>query len=235
MILQWDDILNGESLADIRNKINMYNRDNITELSRIQTNLDQHQATLDNHTTRLNTLETNVSDHESRISTNTTNITSLTTRMDTAEQDIININNDLGTLDTRVGTLESYTFEPVYEYQLIQDVDVAAVNPDWQEILNLNITDAPIGTYEFTISLAWQLDTTSSSACVRYSLDGGNTWVESCEEPKDRTDVRHTMFGYPLEHPAVGNINIIVQSSKTSSSTTLTIKKGSLVIKKVKE
>jgi hypothetical protein len=176
----------------------------------------------------METAEEDINTLEPQVNTNTTNISTNT-------NNIHNLSNDLGTLDTRVITLESYTFEPVYEYQLIQDVDVSAVKPDWQEILNLNITDAPIGTYEFSISLAWQLNTTSSSACVRYSLDGGNTWVESCEEPKDRTDVRHTMFGYPLEHPAVSNINIIVQSSKTSSSTTLTIKKGSLVIKKVKE
>ncbi|OYT57754.1 MAG: hypothetical protein B6U76_00160 [Desulfurococcales archaeon ex4484_217_2] len=160
-------------------------------------------------------LDTTVGDHSSRISTLETTV----------------IDHE-----DRINALESVSpVEAVFEYDTVNDVTITSTAPDWQQLMEVDVANLISGVYKYTISVAWTLDSTTSSAGLRYSLDGGTTWIESWEEPKDRTDVRHASFASVLVFPTDSPAHLLVQVSKENSGDTLTIKNGSLIIERERD
>ena len=101
------------------------------------------------------------------------------------------------------------------KYNKVEGIDITAESPDWQEVNRLNWAGAVAGIYEAKIAISWSYDTTNRSGCVRFSLDGGNTWTDpSCEEPKDRTDTRRSSYTTIVEKATDGDFEVIVEVSK---------------------
>ena len=127
-----------------------------------------------------------------------------------------NVETKLDTAFTNIDTFMTESialrhFVPVYEYILASDVTIT--NDVYQEVCNLTTASLPAGTYQMSLATIYSLNSTTSSAFFRFSTDGGVTWTEASEEPKDITDKRARTV--VLVDVFVGGVkNIIIQARK---------------------
>ena len=111
------------------------------------------------------------------------------------------------------------------------DIDITAYAPDWQNITTLNTTrDA--GDYEVNIAIVWNYNLTNKSGKFRWSIDGGTTWLETSEEPKDKTDLRPFSVTFPVNHGG-GARQILLDASRENDTHTMTIKYVAVSYKRV--
>jgi hypothetical protein len=108
---------------------------------------------------------------------------------------------------------------------------VATEAPDWQNLIDLTI-DRPEGLYEVNISLVWNYNVTSKSGMFRWTVDGGTTWLETSEEPKDKTDHRPFSVTFPVEHTG-GTRNIKVEATRENDSYEMTMYFVSATFKRI--
>jgi len=120
-----------------------------------------------------------------------------------------------------------------YEYNKVQDISIDTKYPDFTPVNSVVMQQADPGVYEVGVSIKWTLNTASSSGILRYSLDGGTTWYEAWEEPKDRTDDRHAYYAFPIEVTATQDIDFRVEMAKEASNPTMFVRFCDVFIKRV--
>lgn len=202
------------------------NTDNITALdTRVGTNetditaVTARVTTNENDIDLLQTADTNlagrVTVNEGEITTNTSDIATNGTNIQANLDDIV-------LLDTRVAILEGDNpFTPFYQYDKQQDIVIT--DDAYEEIARLTTTEQPAGTYEYKLAMTYSLDSTSSSAYMRFSIDGGSTWNEMVREPKDNTDKIMLAYGFPYEMVAPEIIDIVVEIRKENAGDILQV------------
>jgi hypothetical protein len=170
----------------------------------------------------------------SKTDTNTSNIASLTGRVTATENDVITLESallntqnslnaldaevelnatNIGLLDQRIDTLEANVpFSPIFLFNIEEDITI--LNDNYQQVNRLTTSTAlPAGTYILSASADYTLNSTNSSAFLRISLDGGNTWMEHISEPKDTTDAYSCLYYIPITIPTQV-VDIITQGRK---------------------
>ena len=95
--------------------------------------------------------------------------------------------------------------------------------PEWTSIGSLTRAVEANEIWMVGISMAWTYNTANKSAHLRYTIDGGTTWYESQEEPKDKTDTRHITYAFPIVVAADGTIDFRVEVTKQSDDHVLTV------------
>jgi hypothetical protein len=119
-----------------------------------------------------------------------------------------------------------------YDEKVIKaDIDITAYAPDWQNLVTLN-TSRATGNYEVNIALVWNYDISRKSGKFRWSVDGGTTWLETSEEPKDKTDLRPFSIVFPVNH-AGGARQILLEAARENDTHTMTIKYVAVSYKRV--
>ena len=111
------------------------------------------------------------------------------------------------------------------------DIEVTAYSPSWQNLITLD-TDRVAGMYEVLISMVWNYDTANKSGKFRWSVDGGTTWLETSEEPKDKTDLRPFSVLFPVEHSG-GARQILLEAAREDDTHTMTMKYISVMYKRI--
>ena len=104
-------------------------------------------------------------------------------------------------------------------------------SPDWQNLIDLTAS-APIGKYEVTISMVWNYDSNRHSGQFRWTVDGGTTWLETSEEPKDKTDDRPFSVTFPVDHLG-GERNIKVEATRENDSYDMTMYYCAVIYKRI--
>ena len=114
------------------------------------------------------------------------------------------------------------------------DIDVTAFAPSWQNIATLD-TDRVAGVYEVQISMVWNYDITNKSGKFRWTVDGHEatpTWLETSEEPKDKTDLRPFTISFPVEHTG-GVRKIMIEAAREDDTHTMTMKYVAVTYKRI--
>jgi len=111
------------------------------------------------------------------------------------------------------------------------DIDVVSFSPDWQNLITLD-TDRDAGVYEVNIAMVWNYDSTNKSGKFRWSVDGGSTWLETSEEPKDKTDLRPFSVTFPVDHSG-GVRQIILDAARENDTHTMTMKYVAVSYKRI--
>ena len=123
-------------------------------------------------------------------------------------------------LEPRIQYLESkVAFTPVYEFSTILDYDVR--ENKFTEVGRLS-SEGIGGTYVMGFSMVYTLNSTSAGMYLRLSTDGGSTWIEYKNEPKDPNDVIPISHSLPVIHNG-GTFDIIVEARKEDPVTKLHI------------
>ena len=110
-------------------------------------------------------------------------------------------------------------------------LEITEVSPDWQNLVDLT-AEAPAGNYEVTISMVWNYNLTNKSGLFRWTIDGGTTWLETSEEPKDKTDERPFSVSFPVQHLG-GERNIKVEAAKENNTHTMTMYYCAVIYKRI--
>ena len=113
--------------------------------------------------------------------------------------------------------------DKIYKFTKVSGHVVASVNPAWEEVVRVEVAGAPAGTYEYKISMTYTLNSTTTSAFVRFSIDNGVTWNEFRAEPKDVTDARAEYYAFPIVYSDTENLNLIIEASKEVGGDVMTI------------
>ena len=110
---------------------------------------------------------------------------------------------------------------------------ISDTDPDnqWQNLVDLTAS-APAGKYEVTISMVWNYDSNKRSGLFKWTIDGGTTWLETSEEPKDKTDDRPFSVSFPVDHSG-GERNIKVEASRESNSYDMTMYYCAVIYKRI--
>ena len=82
---------------------------------------------------------------------------------------------------------------------IIKVRDILDIGEEWQVLAELKPPRREHGTYMFSISMTWEYDRTTSSAEFSFSSDGGKTWNNFSQEPKDITDFSPFSYQYPFD------------------------------------
>jgi hypothetical protein len=161
----------------------------------------------DNVVLEVNNLIQEVQNLDSRINNNATNI-----------------NN----VSQRVTVLEEGAY---YEYEKYSGITVPS--DAYQVVGALARDDVPSGTYEVKFSATYTLDSTTSSAYIRFSLDGGNTWYEFRREPKDKTDREGLFYAFPVDFTGP-DVHLIVEARKENAADNFELEFLDIIIDKKK-
>jgi len=121
-----------------------------------------------------------------------------------------------------------------YEKSLVASVEVTAVDPDWLPINQLVTQEKEPGDYEVLFSMGWSYDVTNKSGKIRFSLDGGSSWEERSEEPKDKTDKRTSSIILPLTLTTAQTLDIQLEANKEGTDHIMTIHHSLISIQRVK-
>ena len=112
------------------------------------------------------------------------------------------------------------------------DVEITTSGSTWQNIATLNI-DREEGLYDAQLSMVWNYNLTNKSGKFRWSVDGGTTWLETSEEPKDKTDLRPFSIVFPVEHIGGGARQILLEATRENDTHTMTMKYTSVLFKRI--
>lgn len=112
---------------------------------------------------------------------------------------------------------------PLMTYDNANLTSPIIVNSDvYTEVLRLTTPPRVQGTYEIKMSMIYSYNTISRSAYFRWSEDGGNTWFEMQEEPKDTLNKLVKSF-FHVDEFAGGIKDIIIQSHCENATDILNI------------
>jgi hypothetical protein len=148
---------------------------------------------------------------------------SVVTEYDNIIQQFNVVDDQILALDNRVTDLEnvSQPFAPYYHFTKATNIDVPS--DTYSTVGELHRTDVDAtGTYEVKFSGSYSLDSTTSSAYIRFTIDGGGTWYEYRREPKDKTDLEAFYYSFPTVFTS-NDVDIIVEARKENSGDTMTI------------
>lgn len=145
---------------------------------------------------------------------------------------IAGANSSITTLDGRVAQNESdiaqntadiasnAPFVPTYDYA--QGNNITVTDDVYEDILTLTTPSRGVGIYKLTQSMLYSLNSTTTSAYFRFSINGGSTWTEVRREPKDNTDVLASVYTTTIVHPG-GVFDLIIQARKEAAGAILTV------------
>ena len=210
MAITWTDFSNGDKLDIVRSKLNTFNNSSVVDS-------DAQNMGISNNATNISNLANTVESNTTKITNNTTNLNNNTSNIadntNTIATNVIEIDN----VKTRVTALEA---TPVMSYDYSKVIDFTVADDTYEIIASVATPPRDAGTYEFKFSGTYILDSITSSAYLRFSIDGGTSWTEARREPKDKTDANTFYYAFPKEIVA-GNINVIVEVRKEVASDVL--------------
>ena len=111
-------------------------------------------------------------------------------------------------------------FIPTYDYE--KDSLIVVTGATYEEIARLTTPSRVAGVYKLSQSMLYSLNSTTTSAFFRFSIDGGTTWNEIRREPKDNTDVLPSAYTSTVIHTG-GVFEVIVESRKEVAGDVLTV------------
>lgn len=103
----------------------------------------------------------------------------------------------------------------------------------YQEIGNVSVLGAALGTYEYGFSMTHQYDQANLSEYVRFSIDDGVTWTEFITEPSDTTNDTPMTYNF-FKEGVSGDLNIQVQARKVNATGVMTVKFIDTYMRRVK-
>jgi len=107
-------------------------------------------------------------------------------------------------------------------YDYAQVANHTVTNDVYEEVLRLTTVSRPTGVYKAELSMIYSLNSTTTSAFFRFSIDGGTTWTEVRKEPKDNTDLVPEAYPFTVSHTAGARV-IIIQARKENAADVLNI------------
>jgi len=159
-------------------------------------------------------IETQVNSNTTSIATNTGDIADNIADIATNTGDIADNIADIVVLNTNA------PFAPTYDY--IKETEITVTDDVYEEIARLTTPSRPTGTYKLSQSMLYTLNSTTTSAYFRFSLDGGSNWAEIRREPKDNTDTIPSAYTSTVEH-TVGIFDLIIQARKENAGDVLVV------------
>jgi hypothetical protein len=119
-----------------------------------------------------------------------------------------------------------------YNFAKSTNVTITALNTDdpWTTIGTVTMNGAQPGIYEYKISVTYTLDSTTTSAFLRFSTDGGATWNNFQAEPKDISDARAVFYSYPIEVTAQSDLKLDLQGAKELLGDTMVVTFADVII-----
>jgi len=206
MAITYTDFVNGDTLLTIREKLNTFNNSVVGETA---------------------TLASDILSNTGGINVNTANIATNTADISTNAYNISLNNSSITDNTNRLVELENFT---LYTFNTVNDVTI--VDSTYEQVNQVSLTELAGGTYEVKLSQVYSLDSSTTSAFFRFSLDGGGTWVEIRREPKDNTDnLDMTMF-VPINVADGGTLNVIIEARKEVTGDVLFISSNSIVVER---
>lgn len=103
----------------------------------------------------------------------------------------------------------------------------------YQEVANVEMLGAEVGTYEYGLSGVHSFDQSITSEYRRVSIDGGATWQETILEPSDTNNVRSESYQFYLQGVS-GDLSLIVQARKETATGVMVVHSVNAWIKRVK-
>ena len=139
--------------------------------------------------------------NETNIATNTQNITDLTTRVNALE-----LKHNAG-------------------WAKVSNVD--DIPDTWTGVVTLDMIDVTPGIYMLSVSILYTYSSTSSSAELRFTVNG----VEHIftREPKDSTNTETGSLVIPIDMSGGGDITVSVEAQKETGGPTFNIIEGNLI------
>jgi len=136
---------------------------------------------------------------------------------------------------TAVGTIATLTehslgFAPYYNYSV--EIPDPINSEAWVETNRLTTGTLPIGVYQVLHSVVCNYNSIVNSGYCRISPDGGTTWMEFNNEPKDIADNNLMTCARPLVLTEEGIIDVIVQHRCELATDTLTIAITNLILER---
>lgn len=129
--------------------------------------------------------------------------------------------------------METKELFDVLTYDYIKNVNVRDVTENYQTIADLVTVSRPAGVYEYNISMSYNYNKTNKSVYIRYSRDGGSTWVEHSKEPKDITENMTFSYSFPKVWDG-GVMKLMIQARKEGSTGVFNVGFIDAIIKRVK-
>lgn len=118
----------------------------------------------------------------------------------------------------------------LYGFTKVQNLTIAATHPAYEEIARVELKGASPGIYEYKISLSGTLNSTINSMYIRFSIDGGSTWTEMRQEPKDITDTRSFFYAFPREYTTSGDLSLILEGAKENGGDIMVVEFCDVII-----
>lgn len=151
-------------------------------------------------------------------------------KLDTAFGNIDDAITQIDTNTADITALKTYAlFVPTYDYTQVPNFIVT--NDVYEQVARLTTASRAAGTYKLDESMLYSLNSTTTSAFFRFSVDGGLTWSEIRREPKDNLDVLAEAYTSTIVH-AGGVIDIVIQARKENASDVLTIHKLDIILER---
>lgn len=146
-------------------------------------------------------------------------------QLDTA---FTNIDDAITQVDANTNALSVLT--PLNNFSTVQIVNHTVAGTTYEPVASFNATkDA--GSYLVLQSMIYSLDSITTSAFFRFSVDGGTTWTEVRREPKDNTDKEPLSNAFMLTH-AGGILDIQIEARKEAIGDVLEIFSLDLIIER---
>ena len=108
-------------------------------------------------------------------------------------------------------------------FDFMKVANVLDIGDAYEDVIELITPLRSAGVYVYNIAVTYTYNRTNSSVFVRVSNDGGATWVELIEEPKDKTDKNPLFYAYPKQIAADEVLKLKVQMKKEAGGATLDV------------
>lgn len=237
----WEQLPNIASVSSVNGSTGSVLITSINESAANASRLDTIESELNTATTgvlsRLTTAESDVSTNASDIAEN---VTAIGLKADQSSLDTTNgvvsghttaisLKADQSALDTTNSNVlvnTNYRIARTYEHANTANFTVA--NDAYEEVNRLTTTSLPAGTYQLTLSMIYTINSVTSAAYFRFSIDGGNTWVEVRKESKDISDKLNETY-ITVDNFAGGIKDVVVQARKETAGDTLIVLDQSII------
>ena len=255
--LNWVDYNNGDSLLLIRNKINTFNSDVVTEVNKNTVDIGAIQHGLGEiipsaghfQVKGVNPLVKLIADAGSHAAQ--MQVLDLPSNRLAATMEWFKATQEFAftLFDTATGVAKAgfelkqdgkgyIGGEVVHTYHTTVYEHVTATN----KVINSGTGYTPVaqltrtleaGLYEIKISKTFQYNKTGKSALFRWSLDGGTTWEDFSIEVKDITNKTSESYVFPLTH-AGGTLDIKLEAGRESDAGILNIDYANIIVERKK-
>ena len=122
----------------------------------------------------------------------------------------------------------------ILTFDSVKAQSILDVGDTYEEIAVLTTPDREIGTYMYMLSLSYNFDSVTTSAYMRFSIDGGVAWTEFSREPSDKLDTVALVYAFPKEVATVGPLSLHLEMRKGSNAGTLNVEFLDLIIERKK-